>query len=316
MMLATDQMETVPCDLCGTSKHERLLEASDTQYGGADVFNIVRCPGCRLVFTSPRPKKENIGRYYPTSYHPYEEDTQEHESRAGTLLRRLAFGQRPLRPLGWVYNSLVYRAFLPPETTPGMVLDVGCGTGAYLREWQHLGWSVTGVEPHEQSAAHARKTLGAEVHAGFIEEIALPPATFDLITMCHSLEHMYSPKRVLTQLRQALRPAGRLLLMVPNFASWLRMSVGARWLALQVPRHLYHFETPTLARMLNSAGFRVLRVAGTGYSGVLWQQILLAAGRQVGPLPPKLGGLLTLCQLPLAVVRRTDALWVVAQPDG
>lgn len=313
--LVEDQMELVPCNLCGASTHEKLLEASDAKYGGVGVFTVVRCRGCRLVFTNPRPTKEIIGRYYSTGYRPYELDPREHESRPGALLRRLAFGQRPLQPLGWVYNSLVYRAFLPPETEPGLVLDVGCGTGAYLKEWQHLGWRVVGLEPHEQSAAHARQILGAEVHNGSVEEVALPAATFDVITMCHSLEHIYSPKGVLTQLGHALRPGGRLLLMVPNFASWLRLLFGARWMSLEVPRHLYHFEAPTLARLLRSAGFRVLRVAGTGFSGVLYHHVQRAMGHQLGPTPATLGGLLTLCQLPLAVARRTDALWAVATTD-
>ncbi len=290
--------------------------ATDFRYGLDGEFPVVRCRGCGLVYLNPRPSPSALGRYYPAHYQPHRVDVRQHHNPVAAALRSLAFRRLP-GSLGaasaWLYNSLAFRAFLR-DVTPGRVLDVGCGPGDYLAVWQQLGWHVEGVEPNPEVARRAAERLGARVHAGFIEEVSLPDGGYDVITMSHSLEHVPSPRTVLGILRAALARNGRLVLMVPNFAAWDRRVFGATWYGLEVPRHLYHFEPATITALLEAVGFEVEQLGGSSQPDVVIRNLRRTFGRD--PERPStmwqraaIGGAL----LPMAVLRCSTSLWVVAR---
>lgn len=299
------ELETIACDLCGAADAERLLVASDLRYGVPGEFPIVRCRGCGLVYTNPRPTPRALARYYPDRYEPHTGIPQ-HASRAGATVRSLAFHHLP-GALGnvaaWLYNTLAYRALVRGR---GRVLDIGCGTGDFLAVWRELGWEVEGIEPSAVAAEAARTRLAAPVHVGFVEDAPLADAAFDLVTMSHSLEHVRSPRAVLRRVRRALAPGGRLLAIVPNFAAWDRRAFGARWHGLEVPRHLYHFEPATLRALLEAEDFTVEQLGGSAHADGVMRDL----GRTRRTLAARALGI---ALLPVAAVRRSSSLWVIAR---
>jgi ubiquinone/menaquinone biosynthesis C-methylase UbiE len=64
------------------------------------------------------------------------------------------------------------------------VLDLGCGTGFHLPRFAATARSVTGVEPHPDLAALARRRTrrlaGVTVRQGVAQEIPLPDASIDV----------------------------------------------------------------------------------------------------------------------------------------
>jgi len=79
------------------------------------------------------------------------------------------------------------------------------------------------------------------------------------VTLFHTLEHLYEPRKYLRAAHELLRPGGRLIIQVPNAACWQFLLLGASWNGVDVPRHLYDFRPADLDRMLDSCGFEVLR---------------------------------------------------------
>ena len=64
-------METISCDVCGEASNTTVFSQYDlTHHVTDDIFTVVRCQGCRLLFVNPRPTRAEIGRYYPDSYYP------------------------------------------------------------------------------------------------------------------------------------------------------------------------------------------------------------------------------------------------------
>lgn len=289
------------------------MVAEDTTYGLAGRFPIVRCRRCGLVYTNPRPTRSASAAFYPATYRPHV-DHHEKTNPLGVLARRLAFASSSPELLGRLYNSLAYRAFRAAPHARPRVLDVGCGVGDYLRVWRALGWEVEGLEPDEQAAKIAERRLGAPIHQAFVEEVQLAPQCYDLVTCCHTLEHFHAPIQALDNIKSALRVGGWLLVMVPNFAATSRLLLGKRWLGLEVPRHLYHFEPNTLRALLESAGYTDIYVGGSAHPGVLLQHIARALGGRIEPKSVRaLAMALALANWPLAALRRADFLWATAQ---
>lgn len=161
-----------------------------------------------------------------------------------------------------VARSLVsWRANRPvPPLTGGRLLDVGCGTGeqaAWLRD-NLPGWSVEGVEINGHAARMWRSVLGLKVYEGDLTQLGLKPSSYDMISFCHSLEHVFSPRATLREAWCLLRPGGWLGIEVPDIGSREARWAAGRWYHLVVPFHLYHFNAETLSRLVRETGFRVI----------------------------------------------------------
>lgn len=65
------------------------------------------------------------------------------------------------------------------------VLDLGCGSGFHLQRFAELGASVTGVEPHPDLVALARRrvrpVVGVRVLQGTAQSLPLPDASVDVV---------------------------------------------------------------------------------------------------------------------------------------
>jgi hypothetical protein len=77
--------------------------------------------------------------------------------------------------------------------------------------------------------------------------------------MFHVLEHLPDPQPYLEAARELLAPHGRLIVQVPNAASWQARIFGRRWNGLDVPRHLHDFRAADLAALVSRSGFDVVR---------------------------------------------------------
>jgi 2-polyprenyl-3-methyl-5-hydroxy-6-metoxy-1,4-benzoquinol methylase len=137
------------------------------------------------------------------------------------------------------------------------MLEVGAASGAFLHRMARAGWEVEGIEP-AGSASRAARALGYAVHEGTMETAPDPARPYDLVVAWMALEHLHDPVRALRSLRDWTVPDGRLVLSVPNAASWERRLFGEDWYALQLPTHLYHFTPRTLA--LERGGWRLDRI--------------------------------------------------------
>jgi SAM-dependent methyltransferase len=79
------------------------------------------------------------------------------------------------------------------------------------------------------------------------------------ITMFHVLEHLHDPRAYLGAAHEILAPGGRLIVQVPNAASWQFRLLGRAWNGVDVPRHLFDYRDCDVERLLTDAGFQVVR---------------------------------------------------------
>src|SRR6185436_4447479 len=145
--------------------------------------------------------------------------------------------------------------------TSGRILDVGCGSGFFLRALDASQWERVGVEISDGAAEAARRAIGGDrIFTGTLSQAAWPDSEFDVITLWSALEHTNQPRATLAEARRILKPGGSLIVQLPNAGSYqLRLFSGA-WFALDVPRHRYHFTPETLESLLSATGFSSYRM--------------------------------------------------------
>jgi SAM-dependent methyltransferase len=151
----------------------------------------------------------------------------------------------------------------------GRLLDFGCGGGSFLERMHDNGWQVTGVDIAAAAVERIRNQPGLHALVGTLPHADLPKASFDVITMWESLEHVHRPLEVLRAAHELLAPQGQLIVATPNIDSLAFRWFGRAWWGLDVPRHLSHFNPWTLQMMLNRAGFRTSRVRMVRHSSWL-----------------------------------------------
>lgn len=232
----TTGVRSSSCPGCGGQDFVALPGA---EFG---AYHLARCTGCGHVATRPEPEETSLPALYGAEYY-------------GPAHRRF---RGPLETATTLFRRWRAR-HLGRGRTPGTVVDVGCGRGLLLDALRRRGWRVIGTELSDESAAYARDVLGIPTWVGEFHRLDLPSESADLVVMWQTFEHMREPNAVLRRAWEVLRPGGALVVSVPNRESWQARVAGARWLHLDVPRHLHHYAESTLRRMLERAGFRVVR---------------------------------------------------------
>ena len=164
--------------------------------------------------------------------------------------------RRLSRGLGAVFGLAVrdqLRAIgpLPPASR---ILDLGAGDGRLAAALAARGHSVTAVEPTRDIAAAAGDPAVTAVRSR-IEDLDLPAGAFDVAILWHVLEHLSDATGTLRLIRGWLGDGGRLIVAVPNIASWQAGLGGRRWFHLDPTRHVVHFTPAGLEVLLERSGF-------------------------------------------------------------
>jgi SAM-dependent methyltransferase len=124
----------------------------------------------------------------------------------------------------WWYRGRrrILAAVLDGLALPGdaRILDAGCGSGRNMVDLARRG-SVCGVELASASLDAAAARQVGEVRPGSLEEpLPFDDRAFDLAVALDVLEHVGDDAFALRELARVVRPGGRLVLTVPQYA-WL-----------------------------------------------------------------------------------------------
>ena len=299
----TDDLEHLDdCVVCGSGVLVPLYE--DLRAHDPTGWRLDRCGACGSALLNPRPTVGAIGKAYRGPYRPYKKRRPRPVPKGARAKLRRAATDAYLRRR-WGYASLTAPAallplaavrpglrraadrlvrFVPAHEEPGArLLDIGCGSGTYLKLMRDLGWQVHGVEL-DAGAVRAAREAGLDVRQGTMEDLdAAVDGVFDVITIGHVIEHTHDPIAALKAAWRVLKPHGFLWIGTPNLGSLGARLFRANWRALEPPRHLVLFTGRALTDALHRVGFRDVRVVrSTASAPWHFQQSARLAG--IGPL--------------------------------
>ena len=216
------------------NKLEPYLECKDFTVSG-ESYKVMFNPGYEMLVTSPVP--DDLEKYYKSADYISHTDSKKRffdklyqAVKSITLKKKLGLINECLR----LQNSLSR-----PEKN---ILDVGAGTGEFLKVCKNNSWNVFGTEPDKDARNIAIKK-------GIVLEKDISKFStqkFEIITLWHVLEHVENLSEYISNLNNMLSDFGRLIIAVPNFKSEDAKYYKEFWAAFDVPRHLWHFSQQSI----------------------------------------------------------------------
>lgn len=196
------------CPLCGASPNGITFPYA-TCFNSVR-FSYLRCGGCSSVFVDPVPDHETFARMYAKAdYHDcfYEGKEGGAYSESARLLKQ--------------YLS-----------AGALVLDYGCGTGAFLKALGAEGFVPFGVEFDQDAARFAGENAGCSTLSVAEFEGQSEYLKFDALHLGDVLEHLPDPASTLKVLLRLLKPGGVLfaegpLEINPSPVYWAARFFGA-----------------------------------------------------------------------------------------
>jgi SAM-dependent methyltransferase len=239
------------CPICASSARQQVYPstpgAGEGSFRTLDPYSghyqINRCGGCGLMFSSPIFDPDEVQALYENASHTNVLEGEEDNVKA---------------TMQGYYN--LARPFLGARDR---VLDVGCDVGFLLDAARQDGFKeLFGTEPTPVARQKAERLPGARISPRFYEDEDYPGQHFDLITFIHVIDHLVDPGRVVTRAYEHLRPGGLVVGVVHDVESLLSRILRERFPPFNFYHH-YFFSKTTLARLFERHGFEVISVTPT-----------------------------------------------------
>ncbi len=222
------------------------LTVKDHSVSG-ETFELIKNTEYGFLKTIPEPSSDKLPDYYKSEDYISHTDTQRNLfEKIYHIIRRISL-KKKLK----LINSF--------SSEEKKLLDVGCGTGDFLKIAKENNWTVSGIEPNEQ----ARKIANIKTeHSVFeIEQLLkFEPSSFDTITLWHVLEHLPNLEDHISVFKKLLKPQGTLIIAVPNYKSYDAKYYKEFWAAFDVPRHLWHFNKTSISKLVLKFSMEVIKI--------------------------------------------------------
>lgn len=256
-------MKRINCDICGGQSYRFLYPTRDRSFPINGSFQFVRCLNCGVFYLNPQPDLEELQCHYPREiYFAYQSGKNLMnivDNNKFILLRNIRNGiMKHFARISTVFQHEKEReySYLGP-IHPGMrVLDVGCGAGDGLAFYQEHGAITYGVDISPEACKEGRNR-GHHIFCGQLFEARFENEFFDIILFNQSLEHMFSPKRILGETHRILKRKGNVWISLPNHDSVHAKLFGRWFYAIESPRHLFGFTPMAMTRLLTQVGFKI-----------------------------------------------------------
>jgi len=149
-----------------------------------------------------------------------------------------------------------------PETS---VIDLGCGPGFVIREFQLRGWQVRGCDYDRAAfAANNPELMPHFIECDLEQYAATSEEKFGLVNLQNVLEHLRDPISLLLNVRRLMTPSSVLRVKVPNdysaFQHYLVSEGYSQPTWVSTPDHINYFNHGSLKSTFEKLGFKILSI--------------------------------------------------------
>lgn len=112
------------------------------------------------------------------------------------------------------------------------LLDVGCGTGGFLKIAKQKGAIIFGLEPEKTAVDICRIKGLANIKLGFSEKLPFQNDYFDIVYCYTVLEHVDNVSKSLEEMVRVTKKNGKVYIQTPNYLSCYEGHYKVFWLPL------------------------------------------------------------------------------------
>jgi SAM-dependent methyltransferase len=201
-------------------------------------YRLVRCAVCATVYASEAPSAAALAK----AYHAADYDSAEEAALAAA-----------------VYGAAL-APFLSNLPARGIALEIGAGTGVFLRHLREAGFEqAVGIEPSPAAIGAATADVRPWIREGVFKGDEFPPGSVSLVCCFQTLEHVSEPRKLVETAYRMLEPGGMIALITHDYTAPINRALGRRSPIIDI-EHLQLFCPASMRRLTGSAGFKAVSV--------------------------------------------------------
>ncbi len=214
-------------------------------------INIINCVLCEFIHQDPLPGEKERNKYYKKKY--YQETKVDYYKEQKIDLEYLNSRFSDEESILSENSNLLKKS----------ILDIGAGSGLFLKFFEERGWHVKGIEPNNALCDIVKKELNIDLFCGTLNEFAKNnQEKFSVVHLADVLEHVVNPISILkTVFDKLLVPEGLISIEVPNDFNPLQKIIYSKlnnnwWVC---DDHINYFNIKSLTNLLNNNRFDVIK---------------------------------------------------------
>lgn len=184
----------ISCPICSSKQSGFVEKCRD--------YTMYHCATCDVVFADPMKAGQDV--YECADYYIMRDNLV-------------------VDPLQWEFRWDMLQFFHKPPCKGGNLLDIGCGTGFFVKRACDMGFNGYGIDFSEKAIVKGREDFGLDTLElldlqGLKEHF--PELRFHLITMFHVIEHLENPNRLMSEIRDIVTPDATIVIALPLRGRW------------------------------------------------------------------------------------------------
>ena len=216
------------------------------------IFN--RCSNCDSLYNSPRPTKQSLDKFYPTSkssefffksFYPQVEEARKKK----VIPERIK----------------IVQSFLDDQNEELTILDVGAGQGFFFDLMREIkpDYVYKVIEPNPLLAEVCRNK-GYEVVEDFVENTEMWAGQIDFLLCFEVFEHVHNPFVFIEKLKSFLAPSGTLLITTLSGSGLDISYLNDKADIVAPPQHLNFLSIKGFKELFTRIGFRKIEIVTPG----------------------------------------------------
>ena len=270
-----------PCPICKRDDDQHLVRESNIDFDRLTTASfssrklpeymhcrLMKCGRCSVVYASPAPTPDALESSYRDATFDATKESQ--------------------------YAAETYFACLRDAgmADPSPAIDIGAGDGAFLRELVRNGFNdVAGYEPSAAPVEAAEPDIRKLIRPELFDASQVASESLGLITCFQTIEHVYDPLRLVSDMHRVLRHGGTAFLIAHDVEALSAKIMGYKSPIFDI-EHLQLFSTRSAELLARTAGFRAVRIFPimNAYPVSYWTRLLPLPIRVKAPLLAALKG--------------------------
>jgi 2-polyprenyl-3-methyl-5-hydroxy-6-metoxy-1,4-benzoquinol methylase len=216
------------------------------------------CKSCGIVFANPVADEQELNAFYKNYYDKGNFGNLQYKQKTISQFENIQ--KATIQELLKLDRNVKY------YTGEGNYLDVGFGLGFHLYIAQKLGYHVYGTELDKDCIDFVQPyILSAQLYNGDLLSAKYENNQFDIINICHVIEHLIDPNSYLLELNRIVKNEGLIIVSTPNIGALAyQVFRVVNFLSLKIPlivdglEHTVIFNQKNLRTVIENHGFVIV----------------------------------------------------------